>query len=254
MNELTDYYSKRDENERLFRDNAHKIEWLTTIKYLEKYIPANAKILDCCAGTGRYSFWLAQNGFHVTAGDIMQKHIEHMRLDRRAHLLDDILFCDALDMSDLKDNCFDVVLCMGAYYHLHEKYKRERAVSECLRVLSNNGILVLAYINRNAVFLNHFKNNPSETLVKDSIVSDGLNGVFYASSFNEVKHLSHRFPIEEIADVGIDGSMYTFINEINTLDEQAFKRYMTYHFTTCEAPSILGNSMHGLYFAKKCGK
>lgn len=102
MNELTDYYSKRDENERLFRDNAHKIEWLTTIKYLEKYIPANAKILDCCAGTGRYSFWLAQNGFHVTAGDIMQKHIEHMRLDKRAHLLDDILLCDALDMSDLR--------------------------------------------------------------------------------------------------------------------------------------------------------
>lgn len=251
MNELFDYYCKYDENGRLFSDNAHKIEWLTTLKYLIKYIPAGSKIFDCCAGTGRYSFWLAENGFDVTAGDLMQRHVDYMKLDKRAHLLTDISLCNALDMSEIRDGSFNVVLCMGAFYHLQEKTEREKVVSECLRVLSNNGILVLAYINRNAVFLNHFKSNPIEAIEKDSVILDGKNGVFYAAEFNEIKHLKNVFALDEIADIGIDGFMYPFINEINSLDEKQFEKYMNYHFLTCEIHSILGDSMHGLYFAKK---
>ncbi|MCL1964805.1 MAG: methyltransferase domain-containing protein [Firmicutes bacterium] len=251
MHSLVEYYCQYDEDQRLFRDNAHKIEWLTTIKYLNKYLPACSNVFDCCAGTGRYSFWLAENGFEVTAGDLMQKHIDYMKSDERASLLKDIFLCNALDMSEVKDNSFDVVLCMGAYYHLHEETKRERLVSECLRVLKNNGMLVLSYINRNAVFLNHFKYNPSEAITEDNVIRNGKNGVFYAANFDEIKRLSHKFSIDEIADIGIDGSMYPFIREINSLDDKAFQQYMEYHLLTCEVPSILGNSMHGLYFATK---
>ena len=41
---------------------------------------------------------------------------------------------------------FDVVLCMGAFYHLDEK-KRYKAMEQCLRLLKNGGILVITYIN-----------------------------------------------------------------------------------------------------------
>lgn len=181
----------------------------------------------------------------------MQKHINCIKSDKRANLLKDIFVCNALDMSEIKDGVFDVVLCMGAYYHLQEKSEREKVVSECLRILKNTGILVIAYINRNAVFLNHFKINPIQAIENDNVILDGKNGVFYAVEFNEIKNLNNQFRLEEIANIGIDGFMYPLINEINSLDESQFKKYMDYHFLTCETPSILGNSMHGLYFAKK---
>ena len=251
MSILTDYYEKYDEYGRLFKDKAHRIEYLTTLKYLNKYIPAKAIVLDCCAGTGTYAFWLAENGFEVTATDLTKKHIDIMKYDKRANMLKDIFQHNALDMSEIADNTFDVVLCMGAYYHIHDSAERNKLITECLRVLKKGGLFVLAYVNRNAIFLNHFKRNSCETLTFDNVIGDGRNDVFYAVDFAEIEALANTYNIEKIANIGVDGSMYILIDEINSLNDAEFKKYMDYHFSVCEEQSIMGNSMHGLYFAKK---
>ena len=41
---------------------------------------------------------------------------------------------------------FDIVLCMGAFYHLNQNM-RCKAMEQCLRLLKSNGILVISYIN-----------------------------------------------------------------------------------------------------------
>jgi SAM-dependent methyltransferase len=251
MSSLIDYYNSSDENGRLYKDNGHQIEWLTTIKYLEKYIPAGAKIFDCCAGTGRYSFWLAERGFEVTAGDLIEKHVELMRTSSTTDLLKDIVVCDVLNMPDIDDNTFDVVMCMGAYYHIHEKEMRKKAVIECRRILKDNGLLVLAYINRNAIFLMNFKNNPIDAVEADTVMCDGKNGFFYASDFGEVEKLCADLKLKKIADVSTDGLTYPLRNEINSLNPLQFEKYLKYHYMTCEEQSIKGNSMHGLYIAQK---
>jgi len=40
---------------------------------------------------------------------------------------------------------FDVVLCMGAFYHIGNE-ERKIAMIECLRVLKPKGLLVISYI------------------------------------------------------------------------------------------------------------
>ena len=41
---LENYYSGYEENERLVKDKAHKVEFLTTTKYIDKYIKPGDKI------------------------------------------------------------------------------------------------------------------------------------------------------------------------------------------------------------------
>ena len=63
-NSVIGYYNTYDEDGRLFRDNSHQIEWLTTMHYFDDIIPASSKIFDGCAGTGNYAFRLAEQGHH----------------------------------------------------------------------------------------------------------------------------------------------------------------------------------------------
>jgi len=62
--EIVDYYDGYDEEGRLFRNNSHKIEWLTSMHYFKKLFKKNASILDGCAGTGNYAFPLAKMGYN----------------------------------------------------------------------------------------------------------------------------------------------------------------------------------------------
>ena len=59
---IRSYYESYGDEGRLFRDKAHLSEYLTTIRYFEQLFKPNSYILDACAGTGRYSFYLADKG------------------------------------------------------------------------------------------------------------------------------------------------------------------------------------------------
>ena len=64
---LKDYYSTGDEDKRLDQDKAHKVEFLTTTRYIDKYLKPNAKIFEVGAGTGIYSIHYAKKGYQVSA-------------------------------------------------------------------------------------------------------------------------------------------------------------------------------------------
>ena len=150
---LIEYYASGYEGKRLTKDKYHSIEYLTTIRYFDMLLPKGGKILDCCAGGGVYSFYLAEKGFKVTATDLSPKNIQIIRQDKRSGMLNEIMQLNALDMSCFESNSFDAVLCMGALYHLKTEAERRKCIAECLRVLKDGGIFVLAYINRNPCVL-----------------------------------------------------------------------------------------------------
>ena len=62
--ELEKYYNKFCEEKRLTRRHG-KVEYITSMKYIHKYLEGKegARILDVGAGTGRYSVQLAEEGF-----------------------------------------------------------------------------------------------------------------------------------------------------------------------------------------------
>ena len=248
---LTAYYLSSAEQYRFEPDKAHNIEFVTTMHLLLKHLPRECSVLDCCAAGGAYAFPLAKAGYKVTAGDLMENHVEILKEKNEAGLLDFIYQGDALDMPLFADKTFDTVLCMGALYHLHEQSKREKCVAECLRVLKKGGLFAFAYINRNATYINHFLNNLSGAENRKNILKTGANRVFYAMDFGESQALADKFPLQKITDAGVDGLIYPIRWRLNEADPADFADYMEYHLATCEQESIIGHSTHGLWIGRK---
>ena len=63
---LSNYYEQYDEDGRLLSKHG-KIEYITTMKYIEKYLQPGMIVLEIGAATGRYSHALAQKDYRVDA-------------------------------------------------------------------------------------------------------------------------------------------------------------------------------------------
>lgn len=157
---LNSYYENYNEDIRLSKDRVHSIEFLTTIHYFNKLFEKNSKILDACSGTGNYSFYLAENGHIVTTGDVVPHNVSIIKAKQEKNpILKEVYTGSILDLSRFDANSFDIVLCMGALYHLSNKADQARVMYECSRVLKPNGIIVVSYINKYASIVAHCKNS-----------------------------------------------------------------------------------------------
>jgi ubiquinone/menaquinone biosynthesis C-methylase UbiE len=59
---LTEYYSNYDEDGRLTSKHG-QVEFLTTMRYINKFLKKGMRVLEVGAGTGRYSLTIAEKGF-----------------------------------------------------------------------------------------------------------------------------------------------------------------------------------------------
>ena len=109
INEVVKYYENYREEDRVTTNNARKIEFLTTISKLDELLKGSLNILDCAAGTGAYSFHLAEKGHKLTATDITPSHINiiNEQLKNKAYsMVTKVL--DAIDMTWFTDDAFGV--------------------------------------------------------------------------------------------------------------------------------------------------
>lgn len=253
--DIYSFYENTEEDMRLKRTNVNRIEFLTTTRYLEKAINPNSKILDACAGTGVYAFYLASNGHKVTAGDLIEKNVGLMKdVQEENKLLEKIYKGSILDLSEFDDNTFDVVLNLGSFYHLIDAHERKLSIVESLRVLKPNGIYAVSYINRYANIIKY-----RDICVKDfRMLYDYLekgfhskNSIFYASSPEEVESTLKNENVDMIYNIATDGLKFVIRDTINNLSDLEFAKWMDMHFKTCEDKSIIGTSEHGLFIGRK---
>ena len=142
--EVVNYYQNYREEDRITTNNARRIEFLTTIHKFDELLNGNLKILDCAAGTGAYAFYLADKGHNLTATDITPRHIKiiNEQLKYKKYSMETKVL-DATDMSCFENESFDVVLNMGPFYHLTDDISRNKCLSESIRVLKREDILLL---------------------------------------------------------------------------------------------------------------
>ena len=146
MNKIIDYYNNYVENGKLFCDYSHHIEQLTTIYYFDKPIPDNSKIFNGCIGTVNYAFKQAEQGHNVVASDIVPHNVDIMiEKQKKNPILKNIFVGDICDDNPYDNNYFDIVLCMGAFYHLNENM-RYKGMEQCLRLLRSTCILINSHI------------------------------------------------------------------------------------------------------------
>lgn len=253
MDKLTNYYEVQyDEDNRLVKNRSHAVEFLTSVRYLDKALPKGSNVLDACAGTGIYSFYLAKQGHKVTSGDIVEHNVSIIKEKQLQNpLLSEIYTGSVLDLSRFEDNSFDVVLCMGALYHLKDKSDREKAVQECLRVLKKGGVFVASYINKYAVILLNYKD---KLINMDEILKYNLESyqeVFYGSTPREIIDTMNNAGLSTLYNISTDGVSYVIASKINNSDKENFDKWLQLHFDLCEEENLLGYSLHALYFGIK---
>ena len=71
---LKKFYEEYDEDGRLVSKHG-KVEYVTTMKYISKYLHPGMRILEVGAATGRYSHVLAQKGYRVDAVELLEHNI-----------------------------------------------------------------------------------------------------------------------------------------------------------------------------------
>lgn len=260
MNSIIEHYNAYDEEGRLDRDNAHRMEFLTTIHFLNKLLQSGSSILDVGAGTGRYSLHFASRGFQVTAVELAPKNAEMIKVKLQNQKISNVTVynANALDLSIFPDSSFDNVLCMGPLYHLKEEAEKMQCLRECTRLLKPGGILAVAYINKYAAYLLEAlrdKESPNMKLL-DNVIKTGFNcynkkDCFYFTSPDEVENLVHRFSVEKVTNIGVDGICHMLSGILNQMKDEDFDCWLNYHLATCQTPSFLGYSLHGLYIGKK---
>ena len=251
---------------RLMKNPFNKLEFLTTMRYLKKYLPKKGRILDAGGGPGRYTIELAKRGYKVTLLDytpellkIGVKQIKKAKVDKK---VESVIEGDIRNLSVFKDSSFDAVLCTGApLSHLIKKSDRVKAVKELKRVAKKGAPIFISVIGVLAIAQTAIWKFPDE--VKTSFfrrylyTGDYFGGHgFTASHFfraDELSALVKSCGLKLIAVVGLEGlasgNEIHFSQNFNKKDR--WNHWLKMHYKTCEYPSVVDMSQHILIVARK---
>ncbi len=255
--ELEAYYNKFCEDKRLTRRHGN-IEYITSMKYIHKYLEAmtpNAKILDIGAGTGRYSVALAEEGYDVTAVELVKYNLGILKQKKSSVKA---FQGTALNLKRFSDNSFDLTLLFGPMYHLYTFEDKTKALSEAKRVTKENGIILVAYcMNEYSIVLHGFKDN----YIKESIRNGKVNEEFRVTPSKEdlydyvriedIDSYNRAVGLERMQIIAADGPANYMRQTLNAMDEETYQLFIKYHLTTCERPELLGASAHTLDILRK---
>ena len=145
MHYLNEFYSHYDEDGRLSKKHG-SVEFLTTMRYIGKYIKPGDRVLEVGAGTGRYSHALARQGYTVDAVELIGHNIDVFQNNTQPGENISITQGNALDLSAFSDNTYDITLLLGPLYHLYTKEDKRQALREAIRVTRPGGVIFAAYV------------------------------------------------------------------------------------------------------------
>ena len=235
--ELEAYYNKFCEEKRLTRRHGN-VEYITSMKYIHKYLEEqskDAKILDVGAGTGRYSVALAEEGYDVTAVELVK-----------------------YNLGILKQKGSTVKAYQGTALNLKRFEDKIKALSEAKRVTKSGGVILVAYcMNEYSIVLHGFKDN----YIKESIKEGKVNADFRVTPkpedlydyvrLEDINSYNEAVGLERLQIVAADGPANYMRQTLNAMDEETYDLFIQYHLSTCERPELLGVSAHTLDILRK---
>ena len=249
------HYNGYDEDSRLIKDNTHKIEFIVTDKYINKYLKPGDKILEVGAGTGRYSLHYASQGYDVTSIEYVQHNLDILKSKIKYGMTIRAEQGDAVDLSRFEDDTFDVTLVLGPLYHLYDDKDINKAISEAIRVTKKNGIIMIAFITSDGTFadwgIDHLLDGYPNDFDKDFKLIRYPEGVFAPFYISEFKEIMSKFDVTYLNNVSTDGIAYILSDKINNLSEDEFKVWVNYQLSICEREDLQGFSCHMLYICRK---
>jgi len=252
---LEAYYNKFCEDKRLLSRHG-QVEFLTTIKYIEKYLneDLSKKIFDDGAGTGRYSIYFKDKGYDVTAIELIKSNLGVLKTktkDLKAYL------GNALDLSRFKEE-YDIVLIFGPMYHLFSLEEKKKVLEEAYKITKTNGYIFISYLLEDYAIIKHgFIDNNIIASIKNKKIDDDFKiqhcekDIYDYVSLDEIDSIAKFDGLKRVQIIAQDGPTDFFRKEINKMDNDVFKLYLKYHFSRCERKDLLGASSHVLDILQK---
>ena len=248
---LEKYYNKFNEDKRLLSRHG-QVEFTVSMKYIKEFLKGfeNPKVIDIGAGTGRYSIALAEEGYDVTAVELVKHNLNVIK--EKSNKVK-VFQGNALYLKKFKDNSFDVTILFGPMYHLFNFEDKVKALSEAKRVTKNGGIIFVAYyMNEYCVLTYGFiENNIKKCLEKEMLTSDfhiktKEEDLYSMVRIEDINNLNKTCDLKRIKIIATDGATDYIRKTLNKMDEDTFNLYIKYHLSICERPELLGASSHTL--------
>lgn len=250
---VQEIYRRSDESSRLTWSKAARVEFLTNVRYIQRYLTPGARILDIGAGAGEYSLYFARRGYAVSALELADSNVEAFRKKLTPQDAVDLVQGNALDLSRYADGSFDIVLLLGPLYHLHRQADKLRCIAEAKRVCKPGGKLFFAFIANDMVILTMFQEYPDYFLTgdynKETFRCDDFPFVFH--TVDACRDLLRHGNVTVLHEIASDGLSELLRDKINAMDEASYLQYLRYHYYACEKPEHLGASNHLLFVAEK---
>ncbi len=255
---MTQFYANYDEEGRLLSRHG-SVEYLTTMRYIEKYLQPGMRILEIGAATGRYSHALARQGYEVDAVELVQHNIDIFNASTQPGERITIRQGDARDLSFLASESYDLTLLLGPMYHLFTVKDQKKALSEALRVTKKDGILMAAYCGNEATMIQYcfgrgmLREEKYQKLV-DPVTfkaSSDPAELFELYRREDIDALMADFETLRLHYVGTDMATNYMRPTIDEMDDEFFALYLRYHFAICERTDCVGTSHHILDIHRK---
>ncbi len=271
MEYLNEFYNSHEEQNRLGSKHG-SVEFLTTMRYIDRYLKPGMRIIEIGAGPGRYSHALARRGFSVDAVELIECNIELFKADTEPGEDVRITQGNACDLSGFSDNTYDITLLLGPMYHICTgtlttpeaeraalQAQKKAALSEALRVTKPGGIVFVAYCIADASILNHgFKDGHIFELIEKHMVDtetfkaySGAADLFELHRKEDIDALMSGFNVEHLHYVATDLYTNHMSDDIDAMDDRMFELYLKYHYTICERSDMVGLTNHSLDVFRK---
>jgi len=249
-----------DEWHRLER---HKVEYELTRRYICRFIKPNDKVLDLGGGPGRYSLYLSQLGCDVTLADLSQNNVDFaLNKAKEVGLPLSGICADSRDLSDITDEQYDHVLCMGPMYHLKDEQDRAKTITECLKKLKPNGTLFVAFVSsyslawdclikKPSLILNDARKSQLNVLSQDvDFTGQGWSENYFIRP-KDVLPFFRQFAIEKVHLVNCES--FLFLREPELLGEspEVVSAWLDLAEQVCEREEFLNLAAHILYIGRK---
>ena len=257
---LANYYQNYDEEGRLLSRHG-MVEYVTTMKYIERYLQPDMRILEIGAATGRYSHTLAQKGYRVDAVELVEHHIALFR----QHTLPDepvtITQGDARNLPAFESDTYDITLLLGPMYHLFTAEDQRKALSEAIRVTKKGGVVFAAYCMGDASVLSYgFVRGQIHDIIEKCMLNTETFetfshpwDIFELYRKEKIDALRSSFPVTQLHFVASDGYTNHMRETVDRMDDATYELYLKYHFATCERQDMIGYSHHTLDVFRKDG-
>lgn len=255
---LTDFYSNYDEEGRLLSKHG-QVEYLTTMRYINKYLLPGMKILEIGAATGRYSHTLARQGYRVEAVELIQHNIDIFNSLTQPGEDVTIRQGNAKNLSCFTNDAFDMTLLLGPMYHLFTVEEQLQALSEAIRVTKKGGIIMAAYCGNDATMVQFcfgrgmIREQRYQELIDFETfkASSDPAELFQLYRIEDINALMTNFNTERLHFVGTDMATNYMRSVIDEMEDDLFEMYLQYHFTICQREDMVGTSHHFLDIFRK---